>query len=92
MSVTDLGLLRFILDERDLILTSGDASFRITVDYGDYHHLAQSEIDGGTETRCRESSLLFEAFLRDTMPRNTRHPVRKIDASIALPSSASGET
>jgi len=43
MSVTDLGLLRFIPDERDLILISGDASSRIGVDNRDYHHLSQNE-------------------------------------------------
>jgi len=37
----------------------------------------------------RES--LLTALLVDTMPSSTRHPVRNIDASIALPSSANSE-
>jgi hypothetical protein len=47
MSVTDLGLLRFIPDERDLILISGDASSRIGVDNRDYHYLSQNATDSG---------------------------------------------
>ena len=62
MSVTDLGLLRFISDERDLILISGDASSRIGVDNRGYHYVSQSEIAGAKRiSRHLFGSVLLEA-------------------------------